>query len=83
MSISTLSKIKEELIKISNFAKGLLNVKIAVERKKLNSIIENSNELLDPLVQEQSEKLDELINQYYNLMNIVKTSSNIDGVFFN
>lgn len=58
-------------------------MKIALERKKLDNIIEDSNELLDPLVQEQSEVLDDLVNQYNNLMNPKKTSSNIDGVFFN
>lgn len=56
---------------------------IAIERKKLNNIIEDSNEILDPLVQEQSEVLDELIYQYEKLMNPKKTSSNIDEVFFN
>jgi tetrahydromethanopterin S-methyltransferase subunit B len=74
---------KKELIKVSNFERVLLNIEIAINRKNLNSIIENSNELLDPLVQNQSKKLDELINQYYNLMDPKKTSSNIDGVFFN
>jgi hypothetical protein len=58
-------------------------MEIALERKKLGSIIESSSKLLDPLVQDQSKKLDELLNQYDNLMNSKKTSSNIDGVFFN
>lgn len=77
------SLIKKGLIKVSNFERVLLRMDIAIERKKLNNIIESTNELLDPLILEQSEVLDELIYQYEKLMNPKKTSSNIDEVFFN
>lgn len=77
------SLLKKELIKVSNFKKVLLKIEIAIERKKLGSIIESSSNLSDTVVLEQSEKINILVNQYYDLMNIGKTPSNHDGVFFN
>jgi hypothetical protein len=73
----------KELISITKLKLFILNRKIAFERIRLNYIVGKSNKLSSEIVLKQSRVLDNLVIQHNNLMNIAKTSSNIDGVFFN